>query len=378
MNLPCDDPLQYCRFCFTQFRVEPLLSGGQKDQQLVKQISSLVQIELDSNQATTAAICSMCRHQLTEFQLFRDRCKHHDSIVRDKIEGDQSSQNDMWFAVEPLGDGDDSDEDDTPISNDDSFRSVPVSEKQTKVNFWRAISRDVGVIPEHIQRDLELTGFYRNASLGMISPTTIKQIEQDMREAVEFVISQGANRAEVLRQYYGTVYCKNPSKFKFLAGEVQTILSITAAVQENGITEYLNKASLSQKVSSRKEQLNASGKPDNADILAETLVEKIQDYYKQYTTDSREFKAFIARLPRQKEIDVRQKEDGSIFAFIHCSYCKKHLQAFVDSRWNVWRVYNFVKHTQKHYRVENIRTAKRKRAQGDRETVIDESDDIHS
>lgn len=187
----------------------------------------------------------------------------------------------MWFAVEPLGDGDDSDEDDTPISNDDSFRSVPVSEKQTKVNFWRAISRDVGVIPEHIQRDLELTGFYRNASLGMISPTTIKQIEQDMREAVEFVISQGANRAEVLRQYYGTVYCKNPSKFKFLAGEVQTILSITAAVQENGITEYLNKASLSQKVSSRKEQLNASGKPDNADILAETLVEKIQDYYKQ-------------------------------------------------------------------------------------------------
>lgn len=96
------------------------------------------------------------------------------------------------------------------------------------------------------------------------------------------------------------------------------------------------------------------------------------------TTDSREFKAFIARLPRQKEIDVRQKEDGSIFAFIHCSYCKKHLQAFVDSRWNVWRVYNFVKHTQKHYRVENIRTAKRKRAQGGGETVIDESDDIHS
>ncbi|KAL1394643.1 hypothetical protein pipiens_011799 [Culex pipiens pipiens] len=328
MNLPCDDPLQYCRFCFTQFRVEPLLSGGQKDQQLVKQISSLVQIELDSNQATTAAICSMCRHQLTEFQLFRDRCKHHDSIVRDKVEGDQSSQNDMWFAVEPLGDGDDSDEDDTPMSKDD-LRSVPVSEKQTKVNFWRAISRDVGVIPEHIQRDLELTGFYRNASLGMISPTTIKQIEQDMREAVEFVISQGANRAEL-------------------------------------------------KVSSRKEQLNASETPDNADTLAETLVEKIQDYYKQYTTDSREFKAFIARLPRQKEIDVRQKEDGSIFAFIHCSYCKKHLQAFVDSRWNVWRVYNFVKHTQKHYRVENIRSAKRKRAQGGGEDVIDESDNIHS
>uniref|UniRef100_A0A1Q3EY84 ZAD domain-containing protein n=1 Tax=Culex tarsalis TaxID=7177 RepID=A0A1Q3EY84_CULTA len=362
MNPPSDDPLQYCRFCFSQFRVEPLLSGAQKDQQLINQISSIIQIKLDPDQASVTAICSMCRTQLKEFQLFRERCSHHDSIVREKVEGIQSSNNDMWFAVETLDDNDDSDEESAAMGKSDPLRNVPGagSEKQTRENFWGAISQDVGVIPEHIQRALELTGFYRNASLGMISPTTIKQIEQDMREAIEFVISQGSKRAEVLRQYYGAMYCKNPAKFKFLAGEVQTILSITATVQENGITEYLNKSCASQRLQSSRTYQLISAKPDNADVLAEELVTKIQNYYKQRATDSKEFTEFFNRLPGVDKCEVRQKEDGTVIALLHCSYCNKNLQAFVDSRWNVWRFFNFVKHCQQHYRVEH-KTIKRKR-----------------
>uniref|UniRef100_A0A8D8AAT0 (northern house mosquito) hypothetical protein n=1 Tax=Culex pipiens TaxID=7175 RepID=A0A8D8AAT0_CULPI len=360
MKPPADDPLQYCRFCFSQYRVEPLLSGGPKDQQLVKQIRSLVQIELEPNQAATTAICSRCRHQLTEFQLFRDRCSHHDSIVREKVEGNQSSQNDMWYAVEPLDDGEDSNDDEASLSKNDPLQGVSdvVSKNKTRESFWRAISQDVGVIPDHIKRTLELTGFYRNAFLGMISAMTIKQIEQDMRDTVEYVTSStgslGGNRWEVLRQYYGAVYCKNPSKFKFLAGEVQTILSITAAVQENGIHEYLSKAGVTQ---NRKELLNAADKPDDAETLTEKLADKIQDYYRQHANDSEEFGDFFARLPGVDKCVVRQREDGTIIGLMYCSYCNMHLQVTRDG--NSWRIHNFVKHCQQHYRVE-YRTVKKK------------------
>ncbi|XP_052564578.1 uncharacterized protein LOC128093071 [Culex pipiens pallens] len=360
MNPPTDDPLQYCRFCFSQFRVEPLLSNGPKDEQLVNQISSLIQIELDPNQAATTAICSMCRQQLAEFQLFRDRCTHHDAIVRQKIDGNQCSQNDLWFAVEPLGDGEDSDGGIGPPTKNDPLQDASdvVSKRRTRDSFWRAISQDVGVIPDHIKRALELTGFYRNASLGMISPMTIKQIEQDMRDTVEYVISSkgslGGNRWEVLRQYYGAVYCKIPSKFKFLAGEVQTILSITAAVQENGINEYLSKACVTH---SRKERLNAADKPDDAETLTEKLADKIQDYYRQHANDSEEFGAFFARLPGVDTCVVRQREDGTIIGLMYCSYCNMHLQVTRDG--NSWRIHNFVKHCQQHYRVE-YRTVKKK------------------
>uniref|UniRef100_A0A1Q3EX20 ZAD domain-containing protein n=1 Tax=Culex tarsalis TaxID=7177 RepID=A0A1Q3EX20_CULTA len=367
MNPPSDDPLQYCRFCFSQFRVEPLLSGAQKDQQLINQISSIIQIKLDPDQASVTAICSMCRTQLKEFQLFRERCSHHDSIVREKVEGIQSSNNDMWFAVETLDDNDDSDEESAAMGKSDPLRNVPGagSEKQTRENFWGAISQDVGVIPEHIQRALELTGFYRNASLGMISPTTIKQIEQDMPEAIEFVISQESKRTEVLRQYYGSVYCKNPAKFKFLAGEVQTILSITATVQENGIAEYLNKACVSQRVhnQTRRDQLYAAEKPDNADVFAEELVAKIKDYYKQHATSDKGFTDFFSRLPGVEGCDVRQTEDGTIFALLHCFYCKKNLKAFRSNRWNAWQISNFVQHCQHHYRIK-YKISRRKRIQG--------------
>uniref|UniRef100_A0A8D8ABJ0 (northern house mosquito) hypothetical protein n=1 Tax=Culex pipiens TaxID=7175 RepID=A0A8D8ABJ0_CULPI len=375
MKPPADDPLQYCRFCFSQYRVEPLLPGGPKDQKLVKQIRSLVQIELEPNQAATTAICSRCRHQLTEFQLFRDRCSHHDSIVREKVEGNQSSQNDMWYAVEPLDDGEDSNDDEASLSKNDPLQGVSdvVSKNKTRESFWRAISQDVGVIPDHIKRTLELTGFYRNAFLGMISAMTIKQIEQDMRDTVEHVISskcpKGENIVEVLRQYYGAVYCKNPSKFKFLVGEVQTILSITAAVQENGINEYLSKACVPQRGKHRDELLIAANKPDDAEMLAEKLIEKLHDYYKQHSTESEEFRAFFARLPVVEKCIVRLREDGTIFGLLYCSYCNINLQAIVEG--NTWKISNFVKHCQQHYRVEFNKAAKRKRPLGDGDNATD-------
>lgn len=353
---PCDNPSKYCRLCFSQFRVELLFpAANSATHTLPDIIASLVQVNLHPMTEPKAAICGMCKEQIMQFQMFRDRCRLLDQSLRrtkpTNSQGQAVVKNDVdfWLEVEPCDE----------LSSDeggDSQNAIPAAAEKSKdselfdradranASFWKAISVDVGSIPEHISNSLETAGFCRSTALAMISATTVRQIEQNMRDSVDLIITQeaseGNSRDVALRKYYGPLHCHDPAKFRYLAGEVQTILAIAAAVQENGIAPYIRAAQ------SRTNQNVLSD-----DQIIEKLINKIKDYYNARNSGTEKFKRFFAGLPETNNCGVEHTPEGTTYVRISCTFCKKELRVKLIGGYFTYN--NFIAHCDYfHYQTE--------------------------
>lgn len=100
--VPSGSPSSYCRLCFSESNVEPLIldcHGLQPNQPLLDLIRRHVAIRLDpANGALPCGICSTCRMMLEEFQRFRERCLKCDYVltgeVREEGRDEEEEEND--------------------------------------------------------------------------------------------------------------------------------------------------------------------------------------------------------------------------------------------------------------------------------------------
>ncbi|XP_058829361.1 uncharacterized protein LOC131688828 [Topomyia yanbarensis] len=364
---PSADPKLYCRLCFSTFRVEPLFpSTSDEDEQnhhLVQLISSLVQIDLTTDRDASCAICFICQLHLEAFHLFRERCclldqslkRDHQAALPSEVEPSDHSSNvpheeqddDMWVTVEEIDDAtsDTNELQSTDGQSEQASANFSENEKQLNTAFWNAISKDVGIIPEHVRNSLELVGFSRSASLGLITRENIKNIEQDMRKLIPLVSKLGGG----LSKYYGHFHSHNPSKFSFFAGEIRTILAIARAVQENGLPKYLNTTGSFQKIEPGSALFDRKGQ------CPERMIERIKTYYRERNPGTPEFKRFYDNLPTEGEL-YSDSRTGQLFCLIQCTFCPTSIRVYF------WTFGNFVSHCSKqHYDICHIQPKKKPR-----------------
>uniref|UniRef100_A0A8D7ZXU7 (northern house mosquito) hypothetical protein n=1 Tax=Culex pipiens TaxID=7175 RepID=A0A8D7ZXU7_CULPI len=385
---PSANPTKYCRFCYSQFRIAPLFTDStDRNQVLLSRIKSLVQIRLDPDRDGASAICIACQQKLTELELFRDRCqKLHEAVLRcrpfptlelqlEEVQNgglDYSKVADyssLWVSIEPLVLDDyvlSREEDDENVSLEAEEKtglnetcknlnatelSVVVDRNDDRKNkrFWQALQHDVDSIPVHVRNALELTGRCREASLGFISPSTIKRIEESMRQSAQMLASQeearGTDPKQAMLKYYGETYWDHPERFCFSPEEKCTILSIASAIQQNGIRHYLKAAKLIEQ--------EVREKVENGTELAELLATKIREYYQARDSSKPNFKAFFKQLPKSRQCRVYRSPNGTIHAAVRCPICSNDSKVTLTDGNSRWFFYNYVQHCERrHYRVE--------------------------
>lgn len=392
---PSANPTKYCRFCYSQFRIAPLFTdSADHNQAILSRFKSLVQIRLDPARDGASAICIACQQKLTELELFRDRCqKLHEAVRRcrpfptlelqlEEVQNgglsysNVANYSSLWVSIEPLA------LDDYELSRveDDNFEpeeetglsetcknlnakelSVVVDRNDDRKNkrFWQVLQHDVDSIPVHVRHALELTGRCREASLGFISPSTIKRIEESMRQSVQMLASQeearGTDPKQAMLKYYGETYWDHPERFCFSPEEKCTILSIASAIQQNGIRHYLKAAKLKEK--------GVREKVENGTQLAELLATKIREYYQARDSSTPTFKAFFKQLPKSRQCRVYRSPNGTIQAAVRCPICSNDCKVTLTDGTSRWFFYNYVQHCERrHYRVEVESASGRKSA----------------
>uniref|UniRef100_A0A1Q3EY51 Putative transcriptional repressor salm n=1 Tax=Culex tarsalis TaxID=7177 RepID=A0A1Q3EY51_CULTA len=89
--VPSGSPESYCRLCFSEANVEPLITGDHlpppNQPLLLDLIRRHVAIRLDpaSGETPPCGICSTCRMMLEEFQRFRERCLKCDYVLTGEL-----------------------------------------------------------------------------------------------------------------------------------------------------------------------------------------------------------------------------------------------------------------------------------------------------
>ncbi|EDS42835.1 conserved hypothetical protein [Culex quinquefasciatus] len=94
--VPSGSPESYCRLCFSEANVEPLISGTHlppPNQLLLDLIRRHVAIRLDPG-TPQCGICGACRMMLEEFQRFRERCLKCDYVLTGELRNDNGERED--------------------------------------------------------------------------------------------------------------------------------------------------------------------------------------------------------------------------------------------------------------------------------------------
>ncbi|XP_053688312.1 zinc finger protein 25-like [Sabethes cyaneus] len=122
IDVPSEDPHSYCRLCFGDRNLVPLLPGlSETHNMLLNQIIQFTGIQIDPENGLPASICWRCAVTLEDFQLFRQRSLHNDSIIRERYAAKYAIE----FNVDPVED---------ELSNGDHMNAFTVDETNNQSN----------------------------------------------------------------------------------------------------------------------------------------------------------------------------------------------------------------------------------------------------